>query len=74
MHKRPENGMWLPTGGQLKTVIYVFPPRHKENKERKKKKSFIEIGPVLLPYQREHTHTHTDRQIDTHTHTHNLFN
>ena len=31
MHKRPENEMWLPTGGQLETVMYVFPPRHKEN-------------------------------------------
>ena len=38
MHKRPENGIWLPTGGQLEMVIYVFLPRHKENKERKRKK------------------------------------
>ena len=27
--KRPENRMWLPTGGQLETVMYVFSPRHK---------------------------------------------
>ena len=30
MHKRPENGMWLPKGGQIETVTYVYPPRHKE--------------------------------------------
>ena len=23
--------MWLPTGGQLETIMYVFPPQHKEN-------------------------------------------
>ena len=34
MHKRPENGMWLPTGGQLETVMYVSPPRHKENEKK----------------------------------------
>ena len=39
MHKRPKNGISLPTGGQLETVIYVFPPSHKENKERERKKS-----------------------------------
>ena len=38
MHKRPEDGMWLPTGGQIdKMVAYVYnPPRHREiAKERK---------------------------------------
>ena len=35
MHKRPENGMWLPTGRQLETVIYVFPPGHKDNEKTK---------------------------------------
>ena len=38
IHKRPENGKWLPTGGQLVTVMYVYPPRHKE-KEKKEKKN-----------------------------------
>jgi len=33
MHKRPENGMWLPMGRQLEMVMYIFPPRHKEKKK-----------------------------------------
>ena len=30
--------MWLPTGGQLKTVTYVYPPRHKVKEIAKKRK------------------------------------
>ena len=30
--------MWLPKGGQLKTVTYAYPPRHKEIAKEKKKK------------------------------------
>ena len=46
MHKRPEDGMWLPTGGQLKTVTYVYPPRHKEYNKKKNKKNESEDFPL----------------------------
>ena len=49
MHKRPENEMWLPMGGQLETFMYVFPPRHKENGKKVKDKAegFASICPHI---------------------------
>ena len=40
--------MWMPTGGQLEMVTYIFPPRHKENKERKRNQSRIVHIPFAL--------------------------
>ena len=34
MHKNPENGIWLPMGRRLITVMYVFFPRHKETEKK----------------------------------------
>ena len=56
MHKRPKDGMWLPMGGQLEMVTYVYPPRHREiAKEKKEKERMLEpIFPLdmrLLTYR-----------------------
>ena len=41
MHKRPEDGMWLPNvAGKLKTVTYVYPPLAQGDRKRKKERKY----------------------------------
>ena len=41
MHKRPEDGMWLLTGGQSKTVTYAYPLSTGKSFKKERKKDLV---------------------------------